>query len=265
MKKMTQNERRLFLLHRLMEEYSPHYRIAMPDNASEQKQLLRALMNIRVPKPMDDVFLCIQNAYLQEEICQKGITEVRDLIPIRDKIYLWQGDITTLKADAIVNAANSQMLGCFHPCHSCIDNAIHTFSGIQLRLVCAELMQKQGFPEPVGRAKLTPAFNLPCRYILHTVGPIIHGQPTVKDRRLLASCYRSCLQLADQHGLQSIAFCCIATGEFHFPREEAAKIAIQTTNFYREQTHSRIEVIFNVFTRQDFEIYRTLLATDRTL
>ena len=129
---MTQNERRLFLLHRLMEEHSPHCRVAMPDNVSEQKQLLRALMNIRVPKPIDDVFLCIQNAYLQEEICQKGITEVRDLIPVKDKIYLWQGDITTLKADAIVNAANSQMLGCFHPCHSCIDNAIHTLSLIHI-------------------------------------------------------------------------------------------------------------------------------------
>ena len=154
------------------------------------------------------------------------------------------------------------MLGCFAPCHGCIDNAIHTFAGVQLRLACAELMEQQGHEEETGKAKITPAFNLPCRYVLHTVGPIIQGWLTKKDRELLASCYRSCLELAEKNNLRNIAFCCISTGEFHFPNDKAAQIAIQTVKAYKAETHSQIEVIFNVFKETDFNIYRALLGAD---
>ena len=174
-------------------------------------------------------------------------------------LYTSQGDITTLAADAIVNAANSQMLGCFVPCHGCIDNAIHTYAGIQLRLECAKLMAAQGKEEPTGKAKITKAYNLPCRYVLHTVGPIIYGAVTKTDRGLLADCYRSCLDLAAAHRLQSVAFCCISTGEFHFPGELAAEIAIQTVKTWQQQNPNQIEVIFNVFKDSDYEIYKRLL------
>lgn len=256
---MTQNERRLFLIKELLREQPRYSSIEIPQNTQEQKQLLRSLFNIRMPKPANDEFLRIQDEYLQEETKIKGITDIADLTPIENDIYLWQGDITTLKCDAIVNAANSQMLGCFCPCHGCIDNAIHTFSGIQLRTACAELMQKQGYEEPTGKAKITPAFNLPSKYILHTVGPIIHGELTNDDCAMLASCYRSCMELAEKNQIKSIAFCCISTGEFHFPNDKAAEAAIQTVKEYKEQTHSKMKVIFNVFKELDYSIYRELL------
>ena len=199
---------------------------------------------------------------MQEETRRKGITQLVDLQPVQEGIYLWQGDITTLRCDAIVNAANSQMLGCFAPCHGCIDNAIHTYAGVQLRLACGELMQQQGHEEETGKAKITPGFNLPCRYVLHTVGPIVGGRLTKRDQQLLASCYRSCLELAEQNNVKSIAFCCISTGEFHFPNEKAAEIAIQTVKEYRERTYSKMEVIFNVFKETDLNIYRKLLEAN---
>ena len=180
--------------------------------------------------------------------------------PRNGKIVLWQGDITTLRCDAIVNAANSQLLGCFSPCHSCIDNIIHTMSGVQLRLACHELMQAQGHEEPAGQAKITPGFNLPAKYVLHTVGPIIHDEVTPEAEALLASCYRSCLALAEQKELSSIAFCCISTGVYSFPRERAAEIAVGTVEEYlRKGTRIR-RVIFNVFTDADLEIYWKLLS-----
>lgn len=256
---MTQQDRRLFLIKELLREQPRYSSIDIPQNKREQKQLLRSLFNIRMPKPANDEFLRIQDEYLQEETKIKGISDIADLTPIQSDIYLWQGDITTLKCDAIVNAANSQMLGCFCPCHGCIDNAIHTFSGIQLRTACAELMQKQGYEEPTGKAKITPAFNLPSKYILHTVGPIIHGELTNDDCAMLASCYRSCLELAEKNQIKSIAFCCISTGEFHFPNDKAAETAIQTVKEYKEQTHSKMKVIFNVFKELDYSIYRELL------
>lgn len=234
----------------------------IPETSWEQKQLLRGLMNIRMPGLAEEEFLEIQDAYLQEEIRRKGITEAGSLIPLQDGICLWQGDITTLKCDAIVNAANSQMLGCFCPNHGCIDNAIHTFSGIQLRAACAKLMEEQGHEEKTGEARITPAFNLPCKYVLHTVGPIVRGKLTENDKRLLASCYRSCLELAEKNHVKSIAFCCISTGEFHFPNDKAAEIAVRTVKEYRRQTQSRMEVIFNVFKELDREIYRKLLTAD---
>ena len=257
---MTQDDRRKYLIAELLKEQPEYSNIPVPISKTEEKQLLRALFNVRLPLPTGDDFLRVQDAYLQEEIAQKGITSTDDLEPIKPDIYLWQGDITTLKCDAIVNAANAGMTGCYIPNHRCIDNAIHTFSGVELRLACAELMEQQGYPEPTGRAKITPAFNLPCRYVLHTVGPIVTGKLTEKDCELLRSCYRSCLTLADEYKLNSVAFCCISTGEFHFPNDKAAKIAIETVSEYKKLTNSKIKVIFNVFKNSDYEIYREYLG-----
>lgn len=256
---MTQSERRFYLIKELLKEQPGYSDTKIPANEQEQKNLLRSLFNIRPPKSISDEFLRVQDDYLKEETEQKGITDLAELTPVSHGIYLWQGDITTLRCDAIVNAANSQMLGCFCPCHGCIDNAIHTFSGVQLRLACAEIMKKQGREEETGKAKITPAFNLPCSYVLHTVGPIVGRQLTKHDKDLLASCYRSCLELAEQNGVKSIAFCCISTGEFHFPNDKAAEIAVSTVKEYKAQTNSSIEVIFNVFKEMDYSIYRELL------
>lgn len=252
---MLQQERRIYLIKELLKEQQE--KIKIPKTSTLQKQLLRALFNIRLPKEASNEFLKIQDEYLQEEIAKKGITDYHLLIPIKKGIYLWQGDITTLCCDAIVNAANSQMLGCFYPNHGCIDNAIHSYAGIQLRLVCAKLMVQQGHEEATGKAKITPAFNLPSKNILHTVGPIITNELTKSDCEKLRSCYNSCLKLASKKGLNSIAFCCISTGEFHFPNDIAAKIAIQTV--YEYQKDHEIEVIFNVFTKTDYDIYANLL------
>ena len=252
---MLQQERRIYLIKELLKEQQE--KIKIPKTSTLQKQLLRALFNIRLPKEASNEFLKIQDEYLQEEIAKKGITDYRLLTPIKKGIYLWQGDITTLCCDAIVNAANSQMLGCFYPNHGCIDNAIHSYAGIQLRLACAKLMFQQGHEEATGKAKITPAFNLPSKYILHTVGPIITNELTKSDCEKLRSCYNSCLKLASKKGLNSIAFCCISTGEFHFPNDIAAKIAIQTV--YEYQKDHEIEVIFNVFTKTDYDIYANLL------
>lgn len=259
---MTQAERRIYLIHELLLEQPKYSDIEIPADEQEQKNLLRSLFNIRMPIPVSEDVLKVQDAYLQEETENKGITELTDLRPAAPGLYLWQGDITTLRCDAIVNAANSGMLGCFYPCHGCIDNAIHTFAGVQLRLACAALMKRQGYKEPTGQAKITSAFNLPCRFVIHTVGPVIQGRLTKKDRELLASCYRSCLKLADENHLSSIAFCCISTGEFHFPNDKAAEIAVNTVKAYRQKQHSNLEVIFNVFKDKDYHLYRDLLRSD---
>ena len=254
---MTQRERRAYLIRALLLERGEDPEGAVPAEEGEQKRLLRALMNVRPPRIAAREFLEIQDAYLQAETAAKGITDVGDLRPAEEGICLWRGDITTLRCGAIVNAANSQMLGCFVPCHGCIDNAIHTFAGVQLRLACAELMERQGHEEPTGGAKLTPAFNLPCRYVLHTVGPIVTGRLTDRQERQLASCYRSCLALAAEHGIESVAFCCISTGEFRFPPERAAEIAVETVRACRKEFG--VQVVFNVFKESDERIYRRLL------
>ena len=257
---MNQSEKRLFLIQSLLKE-QPEYRdIAIPTDTNSQRQLLRGLMNLRRPARIGTEFLQMQDAYLQDETAAKGITDAADLTPIQPGLYLWQGDITTLKCDAIVNAANSGMTGCYIPNHRCIDNAIHTFAGVELRLSCAELMEQQGYPEPTGQAKITPAFNLPCRYVLHTVGPIISGRVTKEDKELLASCYRSCLELAAENKLESVAFCCISTGEFHFPNEQAAQIAVETVKQFMNRKTSVKKVIFNVFKDLDKTIYEKLLG-----
>lgn len=262
---MNQSEKRLFLIQSLLNERPSCRKQIIPAEPERQKILLRGLMNVRRPYPISAEFRQIQDKYLQAETAAKGITELADLTPVQPGLYLWQGDITTLKCDAIVNAANSGMTGCYIPNHRCIDNAIHTCAGIELRLACAELMERQGCPEPTGRAQCTPAFNLPCRYVLHTVGPVINGRVTKRDRELLASCYRSCLELAAENGLESVAFCCISTGEFHFPNEQAAQIAVETVKQFRNRKTSVRKVIFNVFKDVDKEIYARLLGADQNL
>ena len=255
---MTQEQRLNYLLEALLAERGQDGE-AVPAQVGEKRRLLRALFNLRPPLEADATFLRVQDAYLTEEIRRRGITEAEDLPPLTDGLFLWRGDITTLKCDAIVNAANSALLGCFCPNHGCIDNAIHTYAGIQLRLACKRIMDKQGHDEPVGTAKLTPAYNLPSRYVLHTVGPIVQGAVTARDRQGLASCYRACLDLADAHGLRSVAFPCISTGEFHFPNEQAAQIAAGAVRGHEAVRSRRIRVILNVFKQQDEQIYRRLL------
>lgn len=256
---MNQSEKRLFLIQSLLNERPSCQKQIIPADSERQKILLRGLMNVRRPVRIGADFLQVQDAYLQDETAAKGITDIADLTPIQPGLYLWQGDITTLKCDAIVNAANSGMTGFYIPNHRCIDNAIHTFAGVELRLTCEQLMEQQGYPEPTGQAKITPAFNLPCRYVLHTVGPIISGIVTKEDKELLASCYRSCLELAAENGLESVAFCCISTGEFHFPNDLAAEIAVRTVKEYLKKQTSVKKVIFNVFKDLDKAIYEKLL------
>lgn len=259
---MTQAERRNYLIQELLAEQPLYRELPVPVDATEQKRLLRSLMNVRAPHPISKDFLAAQDEYLREELTQKGVTDFAGLTPAAEGIYLWQGDITTLRCDAIVNAANSGMTGCYVPCHGCIDNCIHTYAGIQLRQECAAIMREQGREEETGKAKITRAYNLPCKYVLHTVGPIITGPLTGQDEKLLASCYRSCLELAEQYGIKSIAFCCISTGEFHFPNDRAAEIAVRTVREYRSENNSNIKVIFNVFKDVDYEIYRNLLTAN---
>lgn len=257
---MNQSERRLFLIQSLLDERPSCRKQEIPTDAQRQKVLLRGLMNIRSPRAIHPEFQKIQDAYLQAETAEKGITDIADLSPIQPGLYLWQGDITTLRCDAIVNAANSGMTGCYVPNHRCIDNAIHTYAGVELRLACAELMEQQGYPEPTGTAKITPAFNLPCKYVLHTVGPIIDGPVTAQDEALLASCYRACLEKAAEQDLESVAFCCISTGEFHFPNNLAAQIAVRTIKEFLSRQTSVRKVIFNVFKDLDKQIYQQLLT-----
>ena len=239
--------------------------MAIPGEEGDQKRLLRNLMNIRPPRPASPEFLAVQDAYLKEEARREGIVDVFRLpsCSLDSRLVLFKGDITTLKADAIVNAANSAMLGCFHPLHGCIDNIIHFKSGVQLRLYCSELMEEQGHEEEVGKAKITPAFNLPCRYILHTVGPLVYGAVTDEDRSKLASCYRSCLEQAAGNDCKSVVFCCISTGEYHFPNKEAASIAVDTVREFLRTDRKMERIIFDVFTEKDLCIYRKLLGEDR--
>ena len=262
---MNQSERRQYLIRALCAERRDRRSMEISAGKKEQDDLLRALMNVREPKQISEELLQIQDEYLQEEQSKRTLTDVSEIpaCNLDKRLALWQGDITTLKIDAIVNAANSGLCGCFYPLHGCIDNIIHSRSGIQLRLYCADLMRKQRHEEYTGLAKITPAFNLPCKYVLHTVGPIIYGMVTEQECELLANCYRSSLKLAAQFGVESIAFCCISTGEFHFPNEKAAEIAVRTVREFLE-TETRIKkVVFNVFKDLDKEIYARILNSDR--
>lgn len=282
---MNQSERRIYLLKRLLEEREDYAGMKIPSGSEDQRTLLRSLMNVRMPGLPDDEFLRIQDEYLTEENAEKGIVKISDMEASENNLYVWRGDITRLAVSAIVNAANSGMTGCYVPCHNCIDNCIHTFAGVQLRAACAELMKRKvadayeadgrsgkleksgrsalraigAYEEPTGQAEITPAYNLPCDYVIHTVGPIVQGKLTAEHERLLASCYRSCLEIADEHGLDSIAFCCISTGVFMFPNARAAEIAVETVRDYKAETGSAIKVVFNVFKEEDERIYRDLL------
>lgn len=229
----------------------------------EKMHLFRGLCNVRAPLPVSDAFLTIQNEFLNEWNHEQKSIGLTDLSPIQNQLYLWQGDITRLAVEGIVNAANSELLGCMVPNHSCIDNIIHTRAGVQLRLDCHEMMQAQGRKEAAGKAKITKAYNLPANFVIHTVGPFIdeRGVSPLKEQ-LLASCYRNSLKLADANQLSSIAFCCISTGEFNFPNEHAAKIAVRTVKEYIAHTQSTIQVIFNVFKDEDLQIYESLLRKE---
>ncbi len=261
---MKQQDRTVRMIHILLEEMPQYQYPVFPYTQERRWRLLRSLMNVRPPMPATEEFLQLQDACLQEMTRGKGVTDADSLTACAadPRLFLWQGDITTLRCDAIVNAANSRLLGCFQPCHSCIDNMIHTMSGVQLRLACHEIMRKQGHEEPAGRAKITPGFNLPCRYVLHTVGPIVEGLLTPMHEELLSSCYSSCLELAQENGIGSIAFCCISTGVFMFPPQRAAEIAVATVRKWLEETGSGMKVIFNVFRDTDREIYDRLLNPD---
>lgn len=231
----------------------------IPEGFDERFEMFRGLANRRPARPAGREFLDVQDAFLAEYNAA-GVTGFDELSPVAEQLYLWQGDITTLRAEAVVNAANPDMLGCFIPNHNCIDNIIHTKAGVELRLECAGLMQRQGRKEAVGRAKITSAYNLPAEYILHTVGPYVRdGRVTPMKEDLLRKCYTSCLSLADEKGIGNIAFCSISTGVFGFPKEGAAKIAVDTVKEYLEETGSGLEVIFNVFEEEDLKIYEAHL------
>ena len=251
------NEKLNNLIAYLLSERPEWNGLTIPAKESEQFRLYRSLVNIRPAEKASAEYLKAEDKFLQKLTAQKGITDIADLQPVEKNIYLWKGDITTLKCGAIVNAANSGMTGCYQPCHNCIDNCIHTFAGVRLRLKCAEIMRLQGHEESTGKAKITPAYNLPCDYVIHTVGPLVQSRLTKKHCELLKSCYQSCLELAILNGIKSIAFCCISTGVFGFPQDKAAEIAVQTVREFLK-THD-IEVIFNVFTEKDFDIYKRLL------
>ena len=263
-----------FLIDYLIKEDTQYSEMEIPTTEQGKRDLFRALCNVREPKPVSEEFLRLQDEKLQTQLQEKGIVELIDIVgvcrdekffaPTGKQLSLWQGDITRLRVDAIVNAANAQMLGCFHPLHRCIDNAIHSAAGVQLREECHRLMLQQGHPEPTGRAKITKAYNLPCKYVIHTVGPIIpDGIPTASQKDQLASCYRSIMACADENGLESVAFCCISTGEFRFPNQLAAEIAVQTVKDYLtvHPDCSVRQVVFNVFKEVDRDIYQRLLLS----
>lgn len=263
---MNQAERRRWLIEALLAERGEKVSTGaavVPAAAEDQRQLLRALMNVRPPLPASEEFLAVQDAYLQERRAERGVTLAEGLFAPDERIAVWQGDITTLCADAIVNAANDQMLGCFVPGHSCIDNAIHTFAGVELRLACAELMDAQGHAEATGGVKATGGFNLPAAHVFHTVGPIVGGgRPGPRQRLLLRSCYESCLAEATRRGLKTLAFCCISTGVFGYPNREAAEVAIDAVRTHLSANDSQLKVVFNVFLAKDRDLYEELLARD---
>lgn len=264
------------LLNKLKEDSTEYQNLETEKySLGEKKKAIRSFMNIRMPGTVSDELLKFQDVYLQEELSEKGVVTLSDiptikeqydsLSPFADKISLWQGDITRLRVGAIVNAANAQMLGCFVPCHRCIDNAIHSAAGIQLRNECSHIMNQRRirygrqYEEPTGTATLTKGYNLPCDYVIHTVGPIIYGVLTDELRQELRSCYENVLKCCVENNIKSVAFCCISTGEFHFPNEDAAEIAFETVTNFLKTNDDMVRVIFNVFKDSDREIYQHLL------
>lgn len=262
-----QNQRLEYLVEAFKAESDQYMDLQTPGDTEGRRHLLRSLMNIRMPGKMDDSVLAVQDEYLQERIREKGIVTLED-IPVKEGVIsVWQGDITRLAVDAIVNAANSQMLGCFIPMHTCIDNCIHTFAGIQLRAECNRQMNRmrmkygQNYEQPTAVPMLTDAYNLPAKKVIHIVGPVVNGKLTPALEQELADCYTNTLDLCAENGLRSVAFCCISTGVFHFPPERAAQIAAKTVRKWLADHGGALErVIFNVFRDQDRDIYEHLFG-----
>lgn len=272
MRNKTQEERLDYLLQEFKEDSDRYRDLEVGEDYVEKRMALRSLMNIRMPGWMKEDVLRVQDEFLAEEAREKGIVTLKDIPsvkeaygsshPFADKMSIWQGDITRLSVDAIVNAANSQMLGCFVPCHRCIDNAIHSAAGIQLREECSQYMNRQRmqygqrYEEPTGQAVLTKGYGLPAKYVIHTVGPIVGYLLTDALRKDLENCYRNVLKCCVENEIRTVAFCCISTGEFHFPNDEAAKIAVETVTRFMEECGEKFErVIFNVFKDEDKGIY----------
>ena len=263
---MTQNGRLDYLVEEFKADSVQYKDLQTPEDTEGKRRILRSLMNVRMPRKMDKAVLAVQDEYLQARIRENGIVEPADIPIIRDRMSIWQGDITRLAVDAIVNAANSQMLGCFVPMHTCIDNCIHTFAGVQLRAECARQMEQlksrygRDYEQPTALPMLTDAYNLPARKVIHIVGPIVQGRLTTSLENDLAACYRNTLDMCLENGLKSVAFCCISTGVFHFPNKRAAEIAVQTvTGWLSEHPGGMERVIFNVFKDEDKAYYEQLL------
>ena len=263
---MTQNERLDYLVEEFKTDSVRYKDLTTPSDTEGKRQLLRSLMNIRMPGEMDERVLEIQDDYLQERIQENGIVGLSDIPEIRNGISIWQGDITRLRVDAIVNAANSQMLGCFVPMHTCIDNCIHTFAGIQLRAECSRQMKKmrarygRDYEQPTAVPMLTDAYNLPAKKVVHVVGPIVQDDLTPELEQDLADCYTNTLELCAENGLRSVAFCCISTGVFRFPNKRAAEIAVHTVKEWLEAHPGKVDrVIFNVFKDEDRRYYESEL------
>jgi O-acetyl-ADP-ribose deacetylase (regulator of RNase III) len=272
---MNQNERLDYLVEQFKEDSVQYRDLETPEDPAGKKRILRSLMNIRMPRMMAPSVLAVQDEYLKERNRENGIVQISDIPTIADQgsrhshadhISLWQGDITRLAADAIVNAANSQMLGCFQPCHACIDNCIHTYAVMQLRLECHQKMTEtrkvcgMEYEQPTSVPMLTGAYNLPCKHVIHVVGPIVYDRLTEEHERLLAQCYTNVLDMCKTNGIRSVAFCCISTGVFRFPNRNAAEIAIDTVSRWLMHDDSMEKVIFNVFLDKDRELYEKLLS-----
>lgn len=264
--KMTQNQRLDYLVEKFKTDSVQYEDLKTPKDTEGKRRILRSLMNIRMPRRMDESVLRVQDDYLKERIRENGVVELSDIPVIRDGLSIWQGDITRLAVDAIVNAANSQMLGCFVPMHTCIDNCIHTFAGVQLREECSRQMNQlrerygRDYEQPTAVPMLTDAYNLPAKKVIHIVGPIVQYKLTPELEKDLADCYRNTLDMCLDHNLRSVAFCCISTGVFHFPNKRAAEIAVSTVDNWLSQHPGAMErVIFNVFKDEDKKYYEELL------
>ena len=265
-KKMTQEQRLDTLVEAFKADSVQYKDLQTPADTEGKRRILRSLMNIRMPKKLDDSVLTVQDEYLRERVLENGIVTLSEITVIRNGMSIWQGDITRLAVDAIVNAANSQMLGCFVPMHTCIDNCIHTFAGVQLRAECSRQMNQlrikygKDYEQPTAVPMLTDAYNLPAKKVIHIVGPIVQYELTPELEKDLADCYLNTLDMCLDHNLKSVAFCCISTGVFHFPNKRAAEIAVSTVDNWLSQHPGAMErVIFNVFKDEDKKYYEELI------
>ncbi len=263
----TQDQRLDYLVEEFKTDSGEYKNLRTPADQEGKRRILRSLMNIRMPRELPDELLAVQDEYLSGRAEEKGIVRLSDIPIIRDELSIWQGDITRLEVDAIVNAANSQMLGCFIPMHTCIDNCIHTFAGVQLRAECNRQMDQlrirygRDYEQPTAVPMLTDAYNLPAKKVIHIVGPIVQNRLTPSLEKDLADCYRNTLDMCLENGLKSVAFCCISTGVFHFPNKKAAEIAVSTVRDWIAANPEIMErVIFNVFKDEDREYYEALLS-----